>query len=100
MPYHRRNIDQLRTYLEVSGLAPMQDDLRFLVACLERIPFDAHDWAVGRYAMAWQQAMAGAEVEHLRHNSGRRAANSWLRSVLERKRLGVPDSAEMKQVRA
>lgn len=90
---------RLRNYLEGHDLAPLNDDIRFVVACLERIPVDAHDWTVSRYAGAWKAAMDAVDEGHAKQNAGRRAANGWVRGVLEHKRLPVPDGVDMKQVR-
>ena len=89
----------IRTYLEGHSLAPINDDLRFLLACFSRIPPHAHDWALSRYAGAWLHAMEPVEVSHLRQNTGRRAANQWLVGVLKKKNLPLPCSQEIKQVR-
>lgn len=104
MKYRRTTPGQrLSDYLETHGLSPVKDDLRFVTACLERIPSHAHEWAVSRYAGAWkeavEQAAGGNAPAHQHQNIGRRAANSWIRSVLERKRLTVPSGLDMKQVR-
>lgn len=89
----------MKAYLERHDLAPLGEDAKFVVACLKRIPTHAHDWAARRYAGEWQRAMAPVEINHLRQNTGRRAANSWLVKVLKAKGLPLPDSQEIKQIK-
>lgn len=91
--------ENIKTRLERCDLAPVGEDAKFLVACLQRIPPHAHEWAIERYTCAWQDAMQAVDIDHLRQNTGRRAANSWLVSVLRKKRLTLPCSQEIKQVK-
>lgn len=91
--------ENIKARLERHDLAPLNEDAKFVVACLQRIPSHAHEWAIERYISTWQVAMATVDIDHLRQNTGRRAANSWLVGVFKKKRLQVPCSQEIKQVR-
>ena len=98
MARHYRTGHELRARLEGQGLAPLGDDLRFLLCCLERIPVESHDKALERYVEAWQTGMERASASAVQ-NTGRRTANTFVRRALERRRIAVPDTDDMRQVR-
>ena len=91
--------ENIKARLERHDLVPLNEDAKFIVACLQRIPSHAHEWAIERYISHWLSAMKPVEVDHLRQNTGRRAANQWLVGVLKKKNLPLPCSQEIKQVR-
>lgn len=84
--------------LEAQGYHPDKLDLGFVSACLKRIPAKAHDWATRGYIAKWDAAASDVH-DHRRDNVGRNAANSWIRRVLEIKRLDVPGAEEIKKAR-
>ncbi|MDX5979620.1 hypothetical protein [Vreelandella alkaliphila] len=90
---------QLRAYLERHGMEPLNDDLRFLVAVLRMIPTDAHDWLTSHYAGRWLTTMERTDTDHLRQNLGRRAANQWVIGILKRRKIAIPDSRILKEIR-
>lgn len=84
--------------LEGQSLFPLDLDLQFVATCLQRIPVHAYDWAAEQYIAKW--SAAAAEIhDHRKQNVGRRAANQWLRRVLEIKGLPVPGVEEIKRAR-
>lgn len=90
---------QLRAYLERHGMEPLSDDLRFLLAVLRVIPQNAHDWLTSHYAGRWLAFMERSDVDHLRQNEGRRAANQWVISILKKRRIPIPNSQAIKDVK-
>jgi hypothetical protein len=90
---------QLRAYLERYGMAPLSDDLRFLIAVLGVIPHNAHEWLTSHYAGRWLACMERSEVGHRRQNEGRWAANQWVVSILKRRSIPIPSSQVIKGVR-
>lgn len=80
-------------------MEPLNDDLRFLLAVLRAIPSTGHDWLTSHYAGRWLTIMESTDVDHLRQNEGRRAANQWVVSILKRRHLPIPDSQVLKEIR-
>jgi len=79
------------------------DDVNFLSAALGLIPAEHHDWVITNYIKRWLERIEDLRHEgvkgHKWHNEGRFAANGWLRSVLDKRGLGKPDTSQFKRGR-
>ena len=71
-----------REYCESRGLDILRDDLKFIRVCLRMMPKNYRKSLLLLYVDKWLLGTAGEENVHLKQNSGRLAANSWLREVV------------------
>ncbi len=69
---------ELSDYCATSGLQLLLDDSRFI---LGRLPYEvqARLRAMDEYMRVWRQAASEEPIQHKKQNTGRHAANTWLR---------------------
>lgn len=70
------NVDPL------DGLELLPDDQRWLRAMLQSLPITWQRELLGEYRRLWLLAYERQPVEHKKANSGRFAANTWIRETL------------------
>jgi hypothetical protein len=61
----------------------LRDDARFLARILGSLSREAQGRVMWAYRAAWADGEAAEPLPHRKENAGRRAANKWVRSVME-----------------
>jgi len=61
----------------------LRDDRRFLARLLEPLMREAQGRVMWAYRAAWQDGEAAEPLPHRKENAGRKAANIWVREMME-----------------
>lgn len=77
-----RNLAQLGLRLNKTGLELLREDRAFLIDILKHQRTAIQNAALDDYRLVWLKAADAEPVEHKKNNAGRRAANTFMRTVV------------------
>ena len=77
--------DSFQPYCERNGIKLLADDMRFIAKHLSYIPAERHKVVMMQYLDEWKAGMDGNCLPLARMNTGRRAANAYLRDAVDGK---------------
>lgn len=86
MLINKENPQTFVSYAESKGIYLLRDDLKFIKRCVNGIKNEQIPIILRRYVDEWCLGMQECESVVKRQNEGRKAANFYLRRILDEKR--------------
>lgn len=71
------------SFAKSQGLNLLKDDTIFLKRLVGLIPWDERKAVLSKYVEIWLNQMKTCDIVYRRQNVGRRAANIWLRELVD-----------------
>jgi len=75
-------IEKFFKYCSEQGMELLPDDMSFLRRLTRFTPESKIRPILSKYVIIWTDEMAKESIEHKKQNTGRFAANSWIREYL------------------
>jgi hypothetical protein len=86
MIINKENPQTLVSYAESKGIYLLRDDIKFIKQCVNGLQNEQIRTILRRYIDEWSLGMQECESVVKRQNEGRKAANKYLREIIDAKR--------------